>query len=235
MRALVGLAVVAFSVSLAVPAPGQGDSPLAGTSWRLVKFKGGDGQVIKPADPSRYTLELLAGGALAARIDCNRAGGSWKSEGPAQLELRLGAMTRAMCPPGSLHDQIVKQWPSVRSYVIKDGHLFLSLMADGGTYEFEPVPIAKAPAPPPEKLTSPVPATGPVTFQCDDGTALTATYYKTEPGLAVLARGGETRVAFVVRAASGAKYQGEGLLFWEARGEATVTWGQTETKCRPGK
>lgn len=26
----------------------------------------------------------------------------------------------------------------VRSYVIKDGHLFLSLMADGGAYEFEP-------------------------------------------------------------------------------------------------
>jgi len=28
---------------------------------------------------------------------------------------------------------------NVRSYMIKDGHLFLSLMADGGTYEFEPI------------------------------------------------------------------------------------------------
>jgi para-nitrobenzyl esterase len=26
----------------------------------------------------------------------------------------------------------------VRSYVIRNGHLFLSLMADGGIYEFEP-------------------------------------------------------------------------------------------------
>jgi heat shock protein HslJ len=43
-----------------------------------------------------------------------------------------------MCPPGSLHDRIVKQWPYVRSYVMKDGHLFVSLMADGGIYEFEP-------------------------------------------------------------------------------------------------
>ncbi len=42
-----------------------------------------------------------------------------------------------MCPPGSLHDQIVKQWGFVRSYVIKDGRLVLSLMADGGTYTFE--------------------------------------------------------------------------------------------------
>jgi para-nitrobenzyl esterase len=40
---------------------------------------------------------------------------------------------------GPLHDQIVKQWDSIRSYVIKDGHLFLSLMADGGIYGFEPV------------------------------------------------------------------------------------------------
>jgi putative lipoprotein len=43
-----------------------------------------------------------------------------------------------MCPPGSLHDQLVKQLPYVRSYVMRDGHLYLSLMADGGIYEFEP-------------------------------------------------------------------------------------------------
>ena len=30
-----------------------------------------------------------------------------------------------------------------RSYVIKDGSLFISLMADGGTYEFEPLGLAK--------------------------------------------------------------------------------------------
>jgi para-nitrobenzyl esterase len=48
------------------------------------------------------------------------------------------ALTRMMCPPGSLHDQIVKRLPYVCSYVIKDGHLFLSLMADGGIFEFEP-------------------------------------------------------------------------------------------------
>jgi para-nitrobenzyl esterase len=32
----------------------------------------------------------------------------------------------------------VKQLPYVRSYLIKGGHLYLSLMADGGAYEFEP-------------------------------------------------------------------------------------------------
>jgi len=51
------------------------------------------------------------------------------------------ALTRAMCPPGSRHDQVVKQWPYLRSYVMRHGHLFLSLMADGGTYEFEPMTL----------------------------------------------------------------------------------------------
>ena len=52
--------------------------------------------------------------------------------------LQLGplALTRAKCPAQSMHDQIVKQWANIRSYVIKDGHLFLSLMADGGIYDF---------------------------------------------------------------------------------------------------
>jgi hypothetical protein len=31
----------------------------------------------------------------------------------------------------------------LRPVVIKDGHLFLSLMADGGIYEFEPMTGAK--------------------------------------------------------------------------------------------
>jgi para-nitrobenzyl esterase len=51
------------------------------------------------------------------------------------------ALTRAVCPPGSLHDQWLKQWPYIRSYVMQDGHLFLSLMADGGIYEFEPASL----------------------------------------------------------------------------------------------
>ena len=63
---------------------------------------------------------------------------------PAQLEFGPLALTRAMCPAGSLHDQIARQWSVIRSFVIKDGHLFLSLMADGGTYKFEPAP-AKQP------------------------------------------------------------------------------------------
>ena len=122
--------------------PDASQSPAAaleGTTWQLVKFQGGDEKTLTPDDGSKYTIEFGAGGRLNARVDCNRGNGTWKSTGPNQIALGSLALTRAQCPPGSLHDHIVKQWTNIRSYVIKDGHLFLSLMADGGSYEFAPV------------------------------------------------------------------------------------------------
>jgi heat shock protein HslJ len=112
---------------------------LDNTSWQLVKFQGGDGTTLTPDDGGKYTIEFAGGGQLNARIDCNRGRGTWKSAGSSQLELGPLALTRALCPPGSMHDHIAKQWSFVRSYVLRDGHLFLSLMADGGIYEFQPL------------------------------------------------------------------------------------------------
>jgi uncharacterized lipoprotein YbaY/heat shock protein HslJ len=111
---------------------------LGGTSWRLVKFQGGDGTTLIPDDKAKYTIAFGTDGRANVRIDCNRGSGTWKSSGPPQLEFGPLALTRAMCPPGSLHDQITRQWQYVRSYVMRDGHLFLALMADGGIYEYEP-------------------------------------------------------------------------------------------------
>ena len=122
----------------------KGTSPgLAGTSWQLVKFQGGDGKTLTPDDRTKYTFEFGAGGPLTVRIDCNRGRGTWQSSGSNQLQFGPLALTRAACPAESMHDQIVKQWGNIRSYVLRDGHLFLSLMADGGIYELEPVMKAK--------------------------------------------------------------------------------------------
>jgi para-nitrobenzyl esterase len=118
-------------------------SGLVGTSWQLVQFQGGDDTTLVPNDPAKYTIAFAADGRLTARIDCNRGRGTWKSSRPNQITFGPVALTRAKCPPGSLHDQIVKQWGNIRSYVIKDGHLFLTLMADGGIYEFEPIATPK--------------------------------------------------------------------------------------------
>ena len=115
-----------------LPPPGLG-----GTSWQLVAFRSGDGTVLKPDDPSRYTIVFEPDGIFTARIDCNRARGGWKSSGRGRVEFGAAmAATRAQCPPGSLHDLVMRQLPYVRSYVIRDRRLFLNLLADGGTFEF---------------------------------------------------------------------------------------------------
>jgi para-nitrobenzyl esterase len=138
VKALCVLLLAALAAACA--RPGARDESIVGPTWQLVKFQGGDDTLLRPDDKSKYTLIFNADGTLSARIDCNRGRGSWKSAGKGQLELGPMAVTRAMCPPGSLHDQVVKQLPYVRSYIMKNGHLFLSLMADGGIYEFEPAP-----------------------------------------------------------------------------------------------
>ena len=135
LDAALGAALLAGCAALAPAAP-----QLGGTSWQLVRFQGGDGKVLTPDDKTKYTLAFGTDGRLSARIDCNRASGAWKSPGPGQLDLSGPmAMTRAQCPPGSMHDQIVRQLPFVRSYIVRNGRLFLSLMADGGIYELEPL------------------------------------------------------------------------------------------------
>lgn len=133
------LLLVALIVAAGCARMPQQTATLAGTSWRLVKFEGGDDRVLRPRDRNSYTIAFAADGAVSARIDCNRGRGSWESPGPGQLRFGPMALTRALCPSDSLHDHIVKQWPHVRSYLVRDGHLFLSLMADGGIYEFEPL------------------------------------------------------------------------------------------------
>jgi para-nitrobenzyl esterase len=99
-----------------------------------------------PDAPAKYTIAFGTDGSVSARIDCNRGRGTWNSSEPNQLQFGPLALTRAMCPPGSIHDRIVKDWEFVRSYTLKDGHLFLALMADGGIYEFAPIGGSKAPA-----------------------------------------------------------------------------------------
>lgn len=114
------------------------NAELAGTNWQLVRFEGGDDTVLVPADGARYTLSFAADGRVAVRFDCNHGTGTWNSAGPSRLEFGPLMLTRALCPPGSLHDRIVTHWPYVRSYVLRDGRLYLSLFADGGIYEFKP-------------------------------------------------------------------------------------------------
>jgi para-nitrobenzyl esterase len=117
---------------------------LEGTSWQLVRIEAGDGKMRVPEDRSHYLLAFALHGELSARIDCNRGSGTWSSSEPGKLTFGELASTRAQCPPRSLYDEIVAQWAHVRSYALRDGHLFLSFTGDGGNtgiFEYEPLPV----------------------------------------------------------------------------------------------
>ena len=120
---------IACSVHTLAPAQ-KAVADLGGMSWQLVKFQSSDGKTLTPDDPAKYTIAFGTDGSVSAWIDCNRGRGAWNSSGPNQLQFGPLALTRAQCPPGSLHDRIVKDWEFVRSYTFKDGHLFLALMAN---------------------------------------------------------------------------------------------------------
>lgn len=117
----------------------SGTSELSGTSWQLVKLNAPDESTHVPDDKSKYTITFGRNGRVTARVDCNRASSSWKSSRPGELQFGSWSRTSARCGAGSLHDKIVMEGANVRSYVIKDGHLFLSGMAAGGSYELEPI------------------------------------------------------------------------------------------------
>lgn len=139
--AAVLLSSLEFVVSMAHAQPPSEASvaALGGSSWEFVVFRGGDGEVVKPDDGLKYTLAFGVTGQVTARFDCNRGRGTWKSSGPSRIEFGPLSLTRAFCGPESLHDRFVRQWDAIRSYTIKDGHLFLGLIADGGTFEFAPI------------------------------------------------------------------------------------------------
>ena len=134
-------------------------NPLAGTGWRLVEFQSMDDKIgaMRPGDPSLYTMRLNQDGTVTMRLNCNRASGTWSAEpstDPSSGRFQFGPMaaTRALCPPPSMDEHILTQAEFVRGYLLKGGRLYLSLMADGGIYAWEPdtgeSPAAAVPAAP---------------------------------------------------------------------------------------
>lgn len=140
IRVLLTLAAIASATTSShLTFAGGQNTGLAGTSWKLVRLQGPDEEMSVPDDGSKYTITFGSDGRVTARVDCNRGSSTWRARGTNELQFGSWNMTRAKCPSGSLHDRIVREGAAVRTYYIKDGHLFLSGMSAGGYYELEPV------------------------------------------------------------------------------------------------
>lgn len=145
---LIGIAILLINCILVGPQAVADEtvSSLAGTYWRLVKFQSMDDAIgtVRPNDSSLYTMHLASDGIVTMQLNCNRAKGTWFAEPSSdptngRFEFSPLASTRARCPPPSMDASIVAQAPFIRSYLLRNNKLYLSLMADAGIYAWEPV------------------------------------------------------------------------------------------------
>src|SRR5690348_2516759 len=107
---------------------------LAGSSWRLVAIQSMDDVQGTSTPPSGqiYRVTFGADGRAVFTLNCNRAIGGWSSEPSADgrsgsLAFTAVVMTRAFCPPPSLDTRIARDLGFVRSYLLGDGTLSMSL------------------------------------------------------------------------------------------------------------
>jgi heat shock protein HslJ len=143
VKALIRGSIIGFGINFFVSQTSADE--LKGTKWRLVKFTSMDDAtgIKRPSDPSLYSMTLKRDGSVHMHLNCNYANGTWSatpsSDGMSgQFTFGPLAVTRAMCPPPSMDQHIVSQAQYIRGYLLKDGKLHLSLMADGGIYTWEP-------------------------------------------------------------------------------------------------
>ena len=87
--------------------------------------------------PQNYTLEFQEDGAVNIKADCNNASGTYTLD-DQKIQIEIGPMTMAACPPGSLSNDFIKYLGSASIYFFKDGGLFIDLVFDSGTMAFKP-------------------------------------------------------------------------------------------------
>jgi len=116
-------------------------TPLADTEWRLVEFQSMDDAqgIARPGEGTVYSMWLYGDGTVAMQLNCNRATGTWSAvpgsdAASGRFEFGPLAASRAPCQPAGIEDSLIAQASHIRSYLLKDDRLYLSLMADGGIY-----------------------------------------------------------------------------------------------------
>lgn len=151
MRTSCAVAVLVVAGSVAA---GCGEAaaaePLTGTSWQLVSIESMAPEE-QPSttidDPAKYTVAFGDDGRATFTVDCNRGSATWQAEpaatDPAADEsggLTFGplALTRMFCPQPSADTQVAAALGRVRSYLLSDGQLHLSMEADSGIMHWKP-------------------------------------------------------------------------------------------------
>jgi D-alanyl-D-alanine carboxypeptidase len=120
----------------AVPPPEEELLMLRANPWQWVSFTSPVEQY-SIEDPQNYLVTFNNDATVNIVADCNNANGTYVIA-DTSITIQIGPMTMAACPEGSHSDDFIKYLGSAAIYFFQDGHLFIDLMADGGTLEFAP-------------------------------------------------------------------------------------------------
>ncbi len=112
------------------------DTNLEDTNWQLLNMKVLGGFLFTPRDPSQYRLNFRSENRLTGTSDCNTITGSYFQE---SIGFRFDPFvsTRKLCPPGSLHNNLVLILKDVNEIEFRDGKMFMTNGYDGVELEFE--------------------------------------------------------------------------------------------------
>lgn len=113
------------------------DPTITGVVWQWSETQMSNDSVITPNNPEDYYLSFAPDGTVVGQIDCNRAFGSYTTDGN-QITMML-ATTRMYCGDNSQDAAYAQDLAQVTSFVIRDGKLALAMPMDAGIVIYEPV------------------------------------------------------------------------------------------------
>ncbi len=110
---------------------------LVGTQWQWTRFEGSAASDnIDVADPTSYTLMLVADDTFAFQADCNSGNGSYTIENDS-LTIELGPISTAACEPDSLDSVFLAKLGERNTFQL-DANGNLILAVETGNMIFEP-------------------------------------------------------------------------------------------------
>lgn len=108
---------------------------LEGTNWQLQNMRVLGGFLFTPEDPSLYRLNFRSDNRLTGTSDCNTITGSYFQES-TDFHFDPFVSTRKLCPPGSLHNNLVLILKNVNAIEFRDGKMYMTNGYDGVELEF---------------------------------------------------------------------------------------------------
>jgi heat shock protein HslJ/membrane-bound inhibitor of C-type lysozyme len=228
---------LALSIAAVVLIATQGCSPQSGDTTPAISLPGSTWQVEDIdqggiIDSSHVTLEFVDADRIAGSTGCNRYFGKVDIELGSIAISGVGSTRRACAPALMSQEQRFLTALNVVSRYEMEADTWLLMLDDAGTQRLELIEIEVDPTI--EDADAPVHQDGAVAtstpFACE-GVGTVAVRFL-GPETVELSLDGRSSVLQRVRTASGARYQGDGLDFWNKGSEASLIVNGETYRCQ---